>query len=213
MNHEKLKQWHDQEHNQVSFSELFQKGYSVDCSAYVKRKGRFDYLDWQSAYRLAINTFGNAVYNDLQDEVHPDGTVTVRAELTIQGHRREMFLPVLDYNNKAITNPGSKDLNDSRQRCRVKVLSLFGLGFHVYEGKAQPEDTFGDNATDNNRCVTPEQIKELRKLVKDFDSDVKTSFLRALKIEKIQDLPERQFDAAINMIKLHQEQKQVRVSQ
>ena len=44
-----------------------------------------------------------------------------------------------------IMNPNGRDINDTKMRCLVKTLSLFGVGFHIYQGKIQPEDTFNDD--------------------------------------------------------------------
>ena len=48
---------------------------------------------------------------------------------------RKMWLPVMDYTNKSIENPTSRDVSDARMRCLVKTLSLFGLALDLYFGE------------------------------------------------------------------------------
>jgi hypothetical protein len=45
----------------------------------------------------------------------------------------------MDYKNKAIAHPSSRDISDSKQRCLVKCFALFGLGIYIYRGDAVPE--------------------------------------------------------------------------
>ena len=46
----------------------------------------------------------------------------------------------MDYKNKAIAHPSSRDISDAKQRCLVKCFALFGLGIYIYRGDAVPED-------------------------------------------------------------------------
>lgn len=69
----------------------------------------------------------------------PDGSGEVRCSLTVDGITRTCWLPVMDYKNKAIPNPNSRDLNDTKMRCLVKAIALFGLGLYIYAGEDIPE--------------------------------------------------------------------------
>jgi hypothetical protein len=44
----------------------------------------------------------------------------------------------MDYRNKAIAHPSSRDISDAKQRCLVKCFALFGLGIYIYRGDAVP---------------------------------------------------------------------------
>jgi hypothetical protein len=45
---------------------------------------------------------------------------------------RSMWLPVMDFRNKAIVNPDAFAINTSRMRCLVKCLAMWGLGLSLY---------------------------------------------------------------------------------
>jgi len=49
-------------------------------------------------------------------------------------------LPVMDYKNKAIQNPGAFDVNTAMQRCLAKAIALHGLGLYIYNGEDLPPD-------------------------------------------------------------------------
>ena len=49
-----------------------------------------------------------------------------------------MWLPVMDYKNKAVVNPDARQLNDSMMRCLVKCLAMYGLGHYIYAGEDLP---------------------------------------------------------------------------
>ena len=179
------------------FKEIWDVGYECETGPYVQRKGKFDYLSWQSSYRLAIEVFGDIEYEDLPDEIHHDDTVTVRVKITIEGHSRHMWLPVLDYANNCISKPSAADISDSRQRCRVKCLSLFGLGFHVYEGKPQPEDMLVGT---KEKTISVEQQKTLNNLAVKMNREEKADFKNIFKITEIADLPASQFKRAEGLL-------------
>jgi hypothetical protein len=59
-----------------------------------------------------------------------------------------MWLPVLDFKNKAIQSPNAFDINSARMRCLVKCLAMFGLGHYIYAGESAPSP---QQATDEQR--------------------------------------------------------------
>ena len=38
-------------------------------------------------------------------------------------------------------------------RCLVKTIAMFGLGFHIFQGQVQPEDTWNDVTEEAKRVV------------------------------------------------------------
>ena len=66
--------------------------------------------------------------------------------ITIEGVSRDMWLAVSDYRHNAVTNPDARDISDSKMRCMVKCLALFGLGIEIYEGKyVEPSGVENEN--------------------------------------------------------------------
>lgn len=105
------------------------------------------YYQWASAWQELMRRFPDAKIEWKEFErdgklygcmYYPDGTAEVWCKITINGLTREMWLPVMDYNQKAISNPNSKDISDARMRCMVKCIALFGLGLDIFMGKYDP---------------------------------------------------------------------------
>ena len=110
----------------------------VDVNEHVEQKGDFSYLPWNWGWSYMMDNYPSATYNPLPHEIHPDGTVMTWAEITVEGITRRMYLPVMDYRNKAVQNPNAREINDTQQRCMTKCLALFGLGFYIYKGEGVP---------------------------------------------------------------------------
>ena len=154
---------------------------AIDCGEHVEKKGQFSYLAWTWAWAMVKQHYPSASYF-LEDDIrYPDGTMEVRVTVNIStgprltnpamnavangGEEHEslshtMWLPVLDFKNKAIQNPNAFDINSSRMRCLVKCLAMFGLGHYIYAGESVPQEP---KATD-------EQFKQLVKLVAEKDA-------------------------------------------
>jgi hypothetical protein len=116
---------------------------AIDCSEHVEKKGQFSYLAWTWAWAMVKERYPNARYELLDDTVYPDGSMEVRVSVVISGTdsaplEHTMWLPVLDFKNKAIKSPNAFDINSSRMRCLVKCLAMFGLGHYIYAGESLP---------------------------------------------------------------------------
>jgi hypothetical protein len=126
---------------------------AIDCSEHVEKKDKFSYLAWTWAWAMVKERYPYANYTLLDDTVYPDGSMEVRVEVNISqqvavdsgNHKlifntlsHTMWLPVLDFRNKAIKNPDAFAVNSSRMRCLVKCLAMFGLGHYIYAGESLP---------------------------------------------------------------------------
>jgi hypothetical protein len=112
----------------------------LDCSEHVDKKGQFSYLSWTWAWSMVKDNYPEAQYKIEADIVYPDATMEVRCTVTVLELSHTMWLPVLDFKNKAIRNPNAFDVNSSRMRCFVKCLAMFGLGHYIYAGESLPSD-------------------------------------------------------------------------
>ena len=107
----------------------------LDCSPGVEVKhGGLSYLSWSYAWHLLMTKYPDATYSYDDPMTLPDGTMMVRAGVTVQGLTHEMQLPVLDHRNKPISGPNSFDFNTAQMRCLVKAISLHGVGISLYLG-------------------------------------------------------------------------------
>ena len=124
--------------------EVWEKLYPIDVGEWAKKKGKLTYLPWNQAVKLMMKNYPEFHYEFQENEIHPDGSMSVHCTVVIKNLAKRMWLPVMDYRNNALTNPNARDISDSKMRCLVKAISMFGLGFHLFEGVIQPEDTWND---------------------------------------------------------------------
>lgn len=154
----------------MNSSNVFEKLNAVNVSEHIEKKEGLSYLSWSFAvqevsklypdWSYEVKKFGENQVPYLYDEALG---YMVETAVTIEGVTKEMWLPVMDSNNKAMkktsytykTKYGDKtvasatmfDVNKTIMRCLVKNLAMFGLGLYIYNGEDLPE---GDNADDNN---------------------------------------------------------------
>ena len=122
----------------------------IDCSGKTMEKGGLTYLPWNQAItymmehypEYTVKWLGTKDENDVTRDVtyYEGGTAMVNCSVTIGEVKRECWLPVMDYRNKSIAHPSSRDISDAKQRCLVKCFALFGLGIYIYRGDAVPEE-------------------------------------------------------------------------
>ena len=124
-----------------TFRQNFDKLSAIDVNEHAEQKGRFTYLSWTWAWKTLVENTEIAEYVWHDDKVFPNGTMEVSCTLTVDEHSLPMWLPVTDYNNKAIPNPGAYDINTARMRCLVKAMAMFGLGHYIYAGESFPENS------------------------------------------------------------------------
>jgi len=124
---------------------------AIDVSGHVEKKNNLDYLSWAFAIAKLSEHFPNHSYG-FNETKYDDGTVMVECMLTIhhgeETAMRTMWLPVMDFRNKAIANPDAFAINTTRMRCLVKCLAMWGLGLNLYsktelydepQAQAEPE--------------------------------------------------------------------------
>jgi DNA-directed RNA polymerase subunit RPC12/RpoP len=129
---------------------------------YVEKKNKLSYLSWSYAWAEFKKIYPDATYRVCKDEsgrcYFGDENIgyMVYTNVTAGGLTYEMWLPVMDNNNKSMkmnaytyaTKYGEKtvdaismfDINKAVMRCLVKNLAMFGLGLYIYAGEDLPED-------------------------------------------------------------------------
>ena len=122
---------------------------SIDVSDKTEKKGNLSYLSWAWAWGKLMENFPQATYVFTEWEypegiykdvlIYDDGTCSVECEIKIEELSRKMWLPVMDYRNNAIPNPSSRQISDTKMRCLVKCLAMFGLGHYIYAGEDLPQ--------------------------------------------------------------------------
>lgn len=112
---------------------------AVDCTDHVEQKNGLSYLSWAWAWGMLMKYFPDAQYQFHEHEMHNDLTVTVHCSIRIGEVERSMWLPVMDYKNRAIQDPNAREISDTRMRCLVKCIAMFGLGHYIYAGEDLPD--------------------------------------------------------------------------
>ena len=115
---------------------------AINVNNNTQKKGNLTYLSWAWAQSTLMEYFPESVYG-FNDRTLPDGTMEVTCTLIIsEGEEsvvREMWLPVMDYRNKAIANPDAFQVNTAKMRCLTKCISMMGLGMYIYAGEDLPD--------------------------------------------------------------------------
>jgi hypothetical protein len=191
----------------TSFASIWATLSAVDVSGRIEKKNGLSFLSWAWAWGTLMEHYPQAQYS-FQDpaEASSDGSVMVYCEVTIDGCSRLMWLPVMDYKNRAIPNPNSFQVNTARMRCLVKCLAMFGLGHYIYAGEdlpnaemdtqAEADKKRADELAESMKPLTVDQLGKIEKLIKQTDSDIEV-FHKYFKVAKIADLTTAQAEVAI----------------
>lgn len=124
-------------------------------------KVKLTYLSWAWAWAEVKKRFPTASYEIIKFDglpyVYDEKTgFMVYTRVTIEGVTHEMWLPVMDGNNRAMLDHPYEvktkynsftvqaatmfDVNKTIMRCLTKNLAMFGLGLYIYAGEDLPED-------------------------------------------------------------------------
>lgn len=162
----------------------------VDVTDHIEKKGNLSYLSWAWAWGVMMEHYPNTVY-DFQVNKLDDGTVEVTAHVTVRSGDetvcRFMWLPVMDYKNKAIAHPDAFAINTAKMRCLTKCFAMFGLGHYIYAGEDLPQDT----------NINDDQVKQLESKLEESKANL-DKFLQVFKIKSLSDMPSKSFDNALN---------------
>lgn len=128
----------------MSFAgEVWETLSKIDVSHKVEKKGSLSYLSWAWAWGVLMEHYPASRYSFKEPVFFEDGScevwVSVQVGSTDSFLTHEMWLPVMDHRNKAIQNPDSRAISDTRMRCLTKCLAMFGLGHYIYAGEDLPE--------------------------------------------------------------------------
>jgi len=123
-------------------------------------KVKLTYLSWAWAWAEVKKRFPTASYEIIKFDglpyVYDEKTgFMVYTKVTIEGVTHEMWLPVMDGNNRAMLDHPYEvktkynsftvqaatmfDVNKTIMRCLTKNLAMFGLGLYIYAGEDLPE--------------------------------------------------------------------------
>ena len=149
-----------------------------DIKPYIQQKMGLSYLSWANAHAIIQEHYPGSyedpqIYQQSQVEdggsrlevrYYPGGTAEVGVTLHIfaDGYtisRTETLAVMGGGQNKAIVNPSTRDINDSKKRCFVKCAALFGLGLSLWTQDALPRKEEEENVQE----VKPKQERKTAK--------------------------------------------------
>ena len=137
----------------------------LNVNEHTEKKGNLTYLSWAWAWDLALKADEQATYKVemFGDKCYMDinGTAMVFVTVTIFGKPMTCQLPVMDYKNKAITNPDAFAINTAIMRCMTKALALHGLGLYIYSNEDLPEDPGGPKIRATDGALVDEKQKSM----------------------------------------------------
>lgn len=170
----------------MTFTEIFKTLQAIDCTEHIEKKAeghKATFLSWPWAWGYVATRY-DATYEVLTDELTklpyfeaPGLGYICRTRVTIEGHTREMWLPVMSDDFRAlqstpyeiqrkrkdgagwsyykVTIPAADmfDINKTIMRCLVKNIAMFGLGLSLYAGEDLPLDFDEDPAEVVNKPV------------------------------------------------------------
>jgi len=138
---------------------------AIDVNEHVKKKGKFSYLSWAWAWgtlkacypssTFEKHTFTSDSAVDVPYMRDSEGQTYVQVSVTVEGITLSEVYPVLNHQNKSITNPNSFDVNTALQRCLAKVIAMHGLGFYIFAGEDLPEADLGEVIANEMRNEAP----------------------------------------------------------
>lgn len=130
---------------ELTYKEVWDTLSKIDCSEHVEQKMGLSFLSWAWAWGILMEHYPNAQVKFYEQKdtgipyvEMPDGTAEIRCQVKIENLIREMWLPVMDYKNNAVSGCNARQVSDTKMRCLVKCLALFGLGHYIYAGEDTP---------------------------------------------------------------------------
>ena len=172
---------------------------AIDVSKHTEKRKQgsieLSYLSWANAWayamahypELTVKWHGMVDRHNVKRDVttYEDGSCSVGCSITVGDVMREMWLPVMDYRNNAITGslgpdgrpmgPDARAISDAKQRCLVKCLAAFGLGHYLYSGEDVPPNISVEEDVDPpakpKKKSSPKKKKAKKATVKSPDAD------------------------------------------
>ena len=110
---------------------------SINVNTHIEKKNGLSYLSWAWAVDQLLLLDSDAAWEYGEPRRFGE-TLMVFCTVTAFGKRRTAQLPVMDFYNRAISNPDAYQVNTAMQRCLAKAISLHGIGLYIYAGEDLP---------------------------------------------------------------------------
>lgn len=149
----------------------FEQAYSLNVNDKAESKNGLTYISWAWAWAEFKKIYPDASYevqrygeNSLPYVADTTGYM-VATKVTANNETHEMWLPVMNYKNKAMKQGEATmfDVNKAIMRCLTKNLAMFGLGLYIYAGEDLPEINEDQYKAEIDAIKTVEEGREYYK--------------------------------------------------
>ncbi|QAS70650.1 DUF1071 domain-containing protein [Oenococcus sicerae] len=205
---------------------IFKQLSEIDVNGRVEKKDTgkvtLSYLSWTWAWSELQKYFPSATYTIEKFEnklpyVYDNKTgYMVFTSITINDLTHEMWLPVMDGNNRAmldheyqikfksgksitVASATMFDINKAIMRCLVKNIAMFGLGIYIYAGEDLPTIE-PELATENQLDTIGRLLKEVSELSATNEEVIKQFVFKRLAIKDLSQIDSNNFGSALEMI-------------
>ena len=162
---------------ELTYKEVWATLNALDLSEYHDKKGKFTYISWTDAWKILMEHYPFATYEFQPETYESNGTVMSHCIVRIGHLERYMWLPCMDNSNKSLTNPTTRQIQDSRMRCLVKCLAMLGLANYLYRGEDLPDANKDAEEAQVIQEVAPEVESETETgfSIKELNGNIKTN--------------------------------------
>ena len=112
---------------------------TINVNTHIEKKNGLSYLSWAWAVDQLLMLDSEASW-EYGEPRRFGKTLMVFCTVTAFGKKRTAQLPVMDFYNRAISNPDAYQVNTAMQRCLAKAISLHGIGLYIYAGEDLPDE-------------------------------------------------------------------------
>ena len=149
----------------------------INVNQHTEKKNGLTYLSWAWAVSQLLEQDPTATWT-YGEPVKFGDTLMVFCTVTAFGKSMTSQLPVIDFRNKAISNPDAMAVNTAMQRCLAKAIALHGIGLYIYAGEDLPEE---------DKVQAPQKVTPLAGALDGLDEESQ-QFIRDLAIDIIGDV-------------------------
>lgn len=178
----------------------------------TEKKGGLTYLSWAWAWGEFKKVYPEAKYEVVKFDNKPyleDENLgyMVFTKVEVEELVYEMWLPVMDYRNKAIPvgQASMFDINKTIMRCLTKNLAMFGLGLYIYAGEDLPEEQAHEKKEEqkkiDKRNTKLNKLMSYVRIAKLESEEVSQIIKTTFKKDNSGDLTDKELDELIELVK------------
>ena len=153
----------------------------INVNSHTEQKNGLTYLSWAWAWSEVLKidplaTWEAVEFNGMPCTFLPDTSAMVKTIVTIKGHSKSCWLPVMNHRNQAIKGPDAFAINTAIVRCLTKTISMHGLGLYIYAGEDMPQEAKPEVIVDAEASYEAEFLPRLQEASMNGKESLKKAF-------------------------------------